>query len=201
MIYSGHGTLKYVCLGQHLPSLTQRIFEGARARIADTIFLYRHPLDSLITNWVFWRTYLRTGKGLYVALAYNNTDDLAAGLEENFVEFEGFAAADPAFFGGRPGPYFLPFQEFVEETDLYLQSASLTLRLEDFSVDPAREFSRIANLMSIDLNLNGAQISPPHTKPYRYLELKEKVPRFRSFIAKLDAETRRRIEAFGYSVS
>jgi len=201
MIYSGHATLKYACLAQHLPSLTQRIFEAARARIADTIFLYRHPLDSLITNWVFLRTYLRTGTGLYVALAYKNTDDLCAVLEENFAEFEAFAAADPVFLGGSPGRYFLSFQEFVEETELYLQSASLTLRLEDFSVDPAREFSRIASLMSIDLNLNGSQISPPHTKPYRYLELKAKIPRFRSFIAKLDADTRRRIEALGYSVS
>jgi len=201
MIYSGHATFKHVSRGQNLPAVTRRILEAARVRIADLIFLYRHPLDSLISNWVFWRTDLRSREGLYVALAYDNTDDLAADLEENFVEFEAFAAGDPAFFTGSRGPRFLSFQEFVEETELYLQSASHTFRLEDFSVDPAREFSRIANLMSIDLNLNGSQISSPHTKPYRYLELKEKVPRFSSFISRLDAGTQRRIEACGYSVS
>ena len=32
------------------------------------------------------------------------------------------------------------------------------------------------------------------TKPYRYLEVQEKVPRFRDFINGLNAETKRRIE-------
>jgi hypothetical protein len=201
MIYSGHATLKHVSRAQAVPAVTRRILDAVRARLADRIFLYRHPLDSLITNWVFWRTYLRTEAGLSVALAYKNTDDLCVDLEKNFAEFETFAAGDPAFFAGSRGPRFLSFQEFVEETELHLQSASLTLRLEDFTVSPTREFSRIANVMSIDLNLNGSHIPPPHTRPYRYLELKERVPRFKSFIARLDAETQRRIGSFGYSVS
>jgi hypothetical protein len=201
MIYSGHATLKHVSRAQAVPAVTRRILEAVRARFADLIFLYRHPLDSLITNWVFWRTYLRAEMALYVALAYKNTDDLCADLEKNFAEFETFAAGDPAFFAASRGPRFLSFQEFVEETELHLQSGGLTLRLEDFSVNPAREFSRIAKAMSIDLDLSGLHISPPQTGPYRYLELKEKVPRFKSFINGLDAETQRRIEAFGYSVS
>jgi hypothetical protein len=202
MIYSAHATLKYVSREQALPAVTHRILEAVRARFADLIFVYRHPLDSLITNWVFWRTYVRTGTGgAVVAQIYETTDDVCADLEKNFAEFESFAAGDPAFFAGLRGPRFLSFQEFVEETELHLQSASLTLRLEDFTVSPTREFSRIANVMSVDLNLNGSHISPPRTRPYRYLELKAKVPRFRSFIARLDTETQRRIEAFGYSVS
>jgi hypothetical protein len=201
MIYSAHATLKYVSRAQALPAVTRRILEAVRARFADSIFIYRHPLDSLITNWVFWRTCLRIGTGQVVAQIYQNTDDLCADLEKNFAEFESFAAGDPAFFAASPGPRFLSFREFVEETELHLQSASLTLRLEDFSVNPAREFSRIATVMSIDLGVNGSPISPPTTAPYRYLEMQRKVPRLRSFIHRLDAETRRRIEAFGYSVS
>jgi len=201
MIYSGHATLKHVSRAQAVPAVTRRILEAAKARFADLVFLYRHPLDSLITNWVFWRTYLRTETGLRITLAYKNTDDLCADLENNFAEFETFAAGDPAFFAASPGPRFLSFREFVEETELHLQSATLTLRLEDFILDPSKEFSKIVKVMSVELDLSGLRLSPPQTKPYRYLEVKEKVPRFSSFISRLDAETQRRIEKIGYALN
>jgi hypothetical protein len=54
--------------------------------------------------------------------------------------------------------------------------------------------------MSVDLDLSGLRVAPPRTKPYGYLAIKEKVPRFRNFINGLNAETKRRIEKIGYSV-
>jgi hypothetical protein len=199
MIYSGHATIRHPSRGQALPAVTRRIMEAVRAGFADLIFLYRHPLDSLVTNWVFWRTYLRGTTGFYVALVYKNTDDLCADLEKNFAEFESFAAGDPAFFAAAPGPRFLSFPEFVEETELHLQSATLALRLEDFTIDPTREFSKIAKVMSVDLDLSRLHVTPPQTKPYRYLAVKEKVLRFREFIDRLDAKTRARLERIGYA--
>jgi hypothetical protein len=92
----------------------------------------------------------------------------------------------------------LSFPEFVEETELYLQTASLSLRLEDFMTDPLKEFSKIAKAMSVDLDLSRLRIEPPKTKPYRYLAVKEKVPLFRDFINDLNAETKIRIEKIGY---
>lgn len=59
MIYSGHATMKYVSRAQYLPAVMNRILESVQLGFADTIFLYRHPLDSLLTNWVWWRTYIR----------------------------------------------------------------------------------------------------------------------------------------------
>lgn len=200
MIYSGHATLKHASRAQALPAVTRRILEAVKAGFADLIFLHRHPLDSLVTNWVFWRTYLRNEMGLYIALAYKNTDDLCADLEKNFAEFESFAEGDPAFFAASPGLPFLSLREFVEETELHLQSATLTLRLEDFAIDPSREFSKIAKVMSVDLDSGDLRVSAPQTKPYRFLAVKEKVPRFRHFIAGLDAETKSRIEKIGYTL-
>jgi hypothetical protein len=56
---------------------------------------------------------------------------------QNFFEFKAFAKGDPDFFSAIPGdPPFLSFPEFVEEIELFLQSATLTLRLEDFMIDP-----------------------------------------------------------------
>ena len=77
-----------------------------------------------------------------------------------FSEFKAFAEGDPDFFAAVGGPRFLSFPEFVEETELYLQSATLALRLEDFMIDPLKEFSRIVEVMSVDLDLSRLQCRP-----------------------------------------
>ncbi len=199
MIYSGHATIRHVSRAQALPAVTSRVLEAVRSGFADLIFIYRHPLDSLLTNWVWWRTYIRHNIMVSgISQVYKNTDDLYADLERNFIEFKAFAEGDPDFFTALPGPRFLSFPEFVEETELYLQSATLTLRLEDFMIDPLKEFSKIARVMSVDLDLSRLCVAPPRSRPYGYLAAKEKVPRFRSFINDLHAETKRRIEKIGY---
>ena len=161
MIYSGHATIRHVSRVQALPAVTSRILEAVRSGFADLIFVYRHPLDSLLTNWVWWRTYIRDNMMISgISQVYKNTDDLCADLEQNFSEFKAFAEGDPDFFAAVPGPRFLSFPEFVEETELYLQSATLTLRLEDFMIDPFKEFSKIVEVMSVDLDLSRLQCSP-----------------------------------------
>jgi hypothetical protein len=175
--------------------------QAVEAGIADLIFVYRHPLDSLLSNWVWWRTYLRDGDvTATIAKVYKNTDEFCSDLKKNFPEFAAFAGGDPQFFAAAPGARFLSFPEFVEETELYLRSASLTLRLEDFVIDPAKEFSKIIELMSVDIDMSALCIAPPAAKPYRYLEVKEKVPRFRDFINELDSNTKLRFERIGYTI-
>jgi hypothetical protein len=201
MIYSEHATLRYVSRGQALPAVTSRILEAVRSGFADLIFVTRHPLDSLLSNWIWWRTFIRDHRMIgYISHVYKNTDDLCADLEQNFLEFKAFAEGDPDFFAPVGGLRFLSFPEYVEETELYLGSATLTVRLEDFMIDPFKEFSKIVEVMSVDLDLSRLRVAPPTTKPYRYLAIQEKVPRFRDFVKGLDAETRRRIEKTGYDL-
>jgi len=56
--------------------------------------------------------------------------------------------------------------------------------------------------MSVDLDLSRLRVAPPRTKPYGYLAVKEKVPRFKNFINELDAETKNglRKSATSYNV-
>ena len=202
MIYSGHATVRHACRMQYQPVVTSRIIGAVKSGFADLIFVYRHPLDSLLTNWIWWRSYIRDNRSIAgISQAYQTTDDLSADLEQNFFDFETFAAGDPNFFAGAPGPRFLSFSEFVEETELHLQSATLTLRLEDFMTDPGKEFSKIVEVMSVDVDVSRLCVASPKSKPYGYLAVQEKVPRFRDFIDGLDAETRRRIEKLGYKVA
>ncbi len=199
MIYSGHATIRHVSREQASPAVTSCILEAVRSRFADSIFIYRHPLDSLLTNWIWWRTYIRENIRIPgISAVYKNSDDLCADLDSKFFEFKAFAQGDPDFFATCPGPRFLSFPEFVEETELHVQAASLALRLEDFMVDPSREFCRIADVMSVDLDLNRLSLSLPKTRAYGYLAVKERVPRFERFIHGLDAATRRRIEKLGF---
>ena len=202
MIYSGHATMRHASGGQDPPAVTSRVLEAVRSGIADLIFVYRHPLDSVLTNWLWWSRVNR-GKNNYafsISEAYKNTDDLCVDLEQNFCEFKAFAEGDPGFFPSVPGPRFLSFREFVEETELFIQSDTLSLRLEDFMIDPLKGLSKIVEVMSVEIDLSNLRPAPPTTKPYRYLAVKEKVPRFRNFINELDAETKRRIEKIGYDV-
>jgi hypothetical protein len=201
MIYSGHATMQYVSRGQESPAVMNGILEAVESGFADLIFLYRHPLDSLLTNWVWWRTYLRDKRMIMgISQIYKNTDDLCADLEKEFSEFKSFAEGDPSFFAASPGAPFLSFSEFVEETELHAQSPTLALRLEDFMADPAREFSKIVQTMSVNLDLSRLSIVPPKTKLYGYLAVKDKVPRFRNFVEELSTETKKRIEKIGYSL-
>ncbi len=199
MIYSGHATIRHVSRGQASPEVMRSILNAVSAGFADLIFVYRHPLDSLLTNWIWWRTYIRENRAISgISQAYATTDELCAEVDQHFFEFQAFADGDPDFFAGMPGPRFLSFPEFVEETELHVQSATLTLGLENFIIDPRKEFSKIIEVMSVDLDLSRVSVTPPKTKPYRYLEVQERVPQFRKLIDGLDAETRRRIERIGY---
>jgi hypothetical protein len=74
------------------------------------------------------------------------------------------------------------------------------LRLEDFAADPFEEFSKIVQVMSVELDLSGVHLARPKTQPYRYKVIADRVPRFRGFIDTLDADTKRRIEQVGYEV-
>ncbi len=201
MIYSGHSTMRHDCWGHRSPAVTSRILEAVRSRFADLIFIHRHPLDSLLTNWIYLRTFGREKRMISGSSElYKNTDDLCAALEHNFSEFKAFAEGAPDFSAVLPGQRFISFPEFVEETELFLQSATLTLRLEDFMIDPLKEFSKVVKVMSAELDLRHFPITLPRAKPYGYLSVVEKAPLFRNFVNGLDTATKARIEKIGYSL-
>ena len=66
--------------------------------------------------------------------------------------------------------------------------------------DPAAEFSKITNVMSVDLDLSRVTLQRPLSEPFRYLAVEKEVPRFKAFTDGLDAETKRRIERIGYTL-
>jgi hypothetical protein len=201
MIYSGHATIKYPSIGQASPEVTNALIQAARSRTADLIFIYRHPVDSLLTNWI-WGLQMDGGSTnpAYVSQIYKNIDDLCAYLQQNFSNFRAFAEGDPLWFKGGRAPRFLSFQEFVEETELFRQVATLALRLEDFTVDPGKEFAKIVEVISANGDSSYSRIDPPKAKPYKFLAVRKKVPEFSDFLDGLSAETKKSIESCGYAL-
>jgi hypothetical protein len=203
LIYTYHATIKYTRLFQDPPEVTSQLLRSVRSGFADLIFIYRHPLDSVLSNWVWMRTYFRhrsRGWGEDIRMAYRSTEDLCADLEKNFAEFKAFADGDASFSASVPGPRFLSFAEYVEETTLFIECATLSLRLEDFMIDPLKEFSKLLRVMSVDLDTSALRLPRPRTELYRYRKVAERVPQFQAFIDELDPETKRRIERMGYQI-
>jgi len=120
-------------------------------------------------------------------------------LDKNFPEFKAFAAGAPEFFAAVPNR-FLSFLEFVEETELYLQSATLALRLEDFMIDPRKEFSKIVEVMSVDLDLSSLRVAPPEPSLMAIWRLKKKFLNSET-LSMAGSIRKRRIEKIGYDVS
>lgn len=200
-VYAGHSTMKYLSRQQAPPAVTHRILQAKQSGNADLIFIYRHPLDSLLTNWVWWREYLLRDRWLEgISSVYKNTGELCLDLEKYFSEFESFAGGGSPFSADAAGLGFLSFPQFVEETELFIQSATLSLRMEDFAVDPTKELSKLFRAISLDFDPCELRVAPPATRMYRFLEVKERVPQFRSFIADLDPTTKAQIEKMGYSL-
>jgi hypothetical protein len=204
MIYSGHMTLRYVSRGLNPPEFANRIVESVWSGAGKMIFIYRHPLDSLLTNWVWWRSYLRAGSvatddGAFISSSFNSLDELCEIIEQEWADFEAFTAGDPAFFTDLPGARFLSFAEFVEESVLLFEQATLRLPLEAFVANPYAAFVKVVAIISPDMRLSRTlHIRRPQSKPGAHLFVMNKVPRFNEFVNSISPETKRLMLKLGY---
>ncbi|MFZ0924530.1 MAG: hypothetical protein WA020_15790, partial [Candidatus Acidiferrales bacterium] len=69
-----------------------------------------------------------------------------------------------------------------------------------FVGDPRKAFLRMVEVLSVPIDFSASSVPPPKAKPYGYLAVQERVPRFRDFIDGLDLQTKRRMEKIGYGV-
>ena len=204
MIYSGHMTLKYVSTGFNPPEFGNRIVASVRSGAGKMIFIYRHPLDSLLTNWVWWRSHVRAGAGgpEHGAVISNSFRSLAAlceTVEREWSSFEAFAMGDPAFFAALPGARFLSFSEYVEESVALFEQATLRLPLESFTTNPYAAFLKVIDVISPGMRPSCTMyIRRPESKPGTHLVVMKNVPRFNEFVNGINPETKRLMLKLGY---
>jgi hypothetical protein len=204
MIYSGHMTLRHVSRGLEPPEFANRILESVKSGAGKMIFIYRHPLDSLLTNWVWWRSYLRAGSvatadGAFISSSFKSLDALCEIVEQEWASFETFTAGDPAFFTDLPGARFLSFAEFVEESVLLFEQATLRLPLEAFMSNPYAAFVKVINVISPEMRPSYTlHIERPQSKQGTHLFVMKRVPRFNEFVNSISLETKRLMLKLGY---
>jgi len=204
MIYCGHMTLKHVSTGLNPPEFASRIVESVRSGAGRMIFIYRHPLDSLLTNWVWWRSNVRAGAtgpehGAFISSSFKSLDALCEIVEQEWASFEAFAMGDPAFFADVPGACFLSFAEFVEESVLLFEQATLRLPFEAFMTNPYAAFVKVIDVISPEMRLScTSHIARPQSKPGTHLFVMKSVPRFNEFVNGIGTETKRLMLKLGY---
>ena len=204
MIYSGHMTLRHVSTGLHPPEIGSRIVELVRSGAGKMIFIYRHPLDLLLTNWVWWRSNVRAGAtgpehGAFISSSFKTLDALCKIVEQEWANFEAFAMGDPVFFADVPGACFLSFAEFVEESVLLFEQATLRLPFEAFMTNPYAAFVKVIDVISPEMHLSSTlHIRRPQSKPGTHLVVMKSVPRFNKFVNSISPETKRLMLKLGY---
>ena len=115
---------------QAVPAVTSVILEGGRDRGCCRLdfHLLGIPWIQLLTNWVWWRTYMRDRRMISgISSVYGSEWRSMCRFERNLSELEAFAGGGPRFLPACPGTPFLSFQEFVGDR-LFIRSATLSLR-------------------------------------------------------------------------
>jgi hypothetical protein len=206
VIRSGHTTSIYKVAGLYPPDYGRALLERAAAHQINFVFIYRHPLDSLLTNWVWFR-HLHISKKMTsgITQVYKSEEDFHRELDSNIYEFSLFCGGSKDFTritkGSEPSSAFLSLLEFVDETEAFMTSPNVQcFRLEDFVSDTAEEFKRLVSIVAPDLIPNLGKVPMPRSSSSHYHSAKKNVSSFRSLIGSLPTDIVRRIEAMGYSV-
>jgi len=174
VILSGHVTSMYKSAMCRPPDVGRRLFDRAAARLINLVFIYRHPLDSLLTNWAWFREYLRNQKMTSgIAGAYKSEEEFQRTLNDNIHEFFLFCGGSKDFARSLAGAdvdwSFLSLLEFIHETEVFVSHPNVNcFRFEDFKSNPAKEFQRLVSIVAPDLSPESGKVFAPRSLTSRY---------------------------------
>lgn len=206
VIWSGHTTVQKPVVAGHAGSdYGQSILDLGRNGLANIVFLYRHPLDSAISNWVWWRTLLEQKRYIMgIGERYKTDDELFADLRANFYEFALFCTGSIDFMKlyGAPYPPFFSLTDFVSETAYFLNCDFVhKFRFEDFLADPRAQFSRFMNIVDPSAQLSLEDLAEPKAaKKSKYVLAMEQVSEFKQLMDTLPRQLRADIRKMGYDL-
>ena len=115
------------------------------------IFMLRHPLDTLFSNFFWWHHCLsiKNSHSLGISSLYRNLDDFIEFLEINIQDFENFIYTGEITPGNNGFGKFLTFSEFLIETINWMQLNNVhVFKFEDFLVDYDAQIERLEYIFS-----------------------------------------------------
>lgn len=202
LIQTYHATTLHVVAGCMPPDFGNAIVDLAESRLANLIVVIRHPLDALISNWIWWREFSER-KLLIRGIIEIEKDgkNFCEILNQNFDDFVLFATSAVDFVLAHPGMghQFLSFEEFLDETLAYIRSPNVHIfRLEDFLVDLRGQHRRLLEIVAPDYCESYATPPLPLVTSSRYKAALENVPRFKHWLDSLPAVVLKKIKEIGY---
>ena len=208
VIFTGHTTAIYE--GHYKSSFGRALLDLAAGHLINLIFLYRHPLNSFVSQWAFQHN-LSLGKmpAFGISDLYESIEDFYRDLNDNIYEFSLFCGGSKDFIRITQGPAVrtaggtagLSLLEFIHETEAFISNPNVhCFRFEDFVRGPAAEFKRFISIVAPDLTPKFDNVPLPRAVSSRYQSAKENVSSFRALISSLPTEITKRIEAMGYSM-
>lgn len=167
IIWSGHTTIIHDQIAGHEPAaLGRSILKLAEEGQAEIIFIHRHPLDSLLTNWTWWREFLAKKKMISGIVAkYPNNEEFFKDVASNFHELTLFADGSRDFMRlySEEQTNFFSLHQFIVETAAFVNHKHVhSFRFEDFISEPNEQFSRLLKI--IDPIATPANIDVPRPR-------------------------------------
>jgi hypothetical protein len=205
VIFSGHVASTYERVGFRTPDFWRTLIERAAAGLVNLIFIYRHPLDSVLSNWAYFHHLKKTGVPRGIARGYKAAEDFHRDLNDNIYEFSLFCGGSQDFPRVLAGSYgkggFMSLFEFIRETEVFVSNPNVhCFRFEDFQRDATAEFKRLVSILAPNLTHQVDHAASPEASSSRYQSAKENVTSFRALMDSLPADVKKRIMALGYSV-
>ncbi|MCW5701031.1 MAG: hypothetical protein KIT82_00385 [Bradyrhizobium sp.] len=205
IIWSGHTTVIHDQVAGHEPAaLGRSVLKLAEEGAADIIFIHRHPLDSLLTNWTWWREFLAKKKMISgIVGKYSTQEEFFKDVANNFDELALFADGSKDFMRlySEEHTHFFSLRQFVVETAAFVNHESVhSFRFEDFISEPNEQFSRIMRIID-PLAISGKiDVPKPRAEKNRYIEVCKHVPAFKNLVESLPRDVKLQINELGYQM-
>ena len=160
-----------------------RLGEEGRARL---VFLLRNPLDSVITNWFWWRELDQTGRTIAGVADVEDPREIFHREQEDFLQF------------CATGNGFMSLTEYLEETlALFAHPLFHVIRFEDMIRDRFRTAKNLLTHLSCPFDPQRlVGIQPPRSKVDRHKDFL--APKFIRDLTDLQQEILRKL---GYETS
>ena len=157
MIYSGHATLKTVSSFQKNPDFSKKkLIEPLANGCHQMIFMLRHPLDSLFSNYFWWQhcILINSAHSLGISSVYRGLDEFIEKIESDIVSFCHFVETGEITKNNNGFGKFLSLNEFIYETFLWSQVPSMNVfKFEDFLDDYLGQIEKLEILLSPNCRL------------------------------------------------
>ncbi len=207
LICSGHATLRHQSSFQMEPDQTEALLlRPLHDGFHRILFVLRHPVDSLFSNWAWWRRYCETGTPHNGAVkeVFGGNMGLIDDIRSNIPAFLSFMAEGsiPSKLGG-PAEHcsFLSFEQILDESLAWMKIPGVvSIRFEEIHENLDTVSETITSLLS-RRRWGSLVLESPLSTAFNYRQIFRGHPDIQSLVcAGIGKETSDKLARLGYCI-